>query len=133
MTAEAPQLLTITITDRDGRDPETVDARHTATPGLAVHPARHNDGWTLTHVPTGRCAGWWAEDEDPGRAMACGAALGALGPWGSPHPGALPLRDAWPVVLEFGGWVPDSHGTWWCLEAGELAEIVFEGDAAVSR
>jgi hypothetical protein len=128
MTTEAVSFR-ITITDRDGGRPATVDAEQ-ASPGLAVHAAKDSDGWTLTHVPTGRAAGWWP-DGPRSRAMACARALGELGDWAGADLERLPLRDAWLVLLEYGAWVPTRDAArYWSLEGGELVSVFVTGEAA---
>jgi hypothetical protein len=128
MTTEAPPFR-ITITDRDGSNPATVEAEM-AAPGLAVHAAKGADGWTLTHVPTGRAAGWWPEASHRARAMACARALGGIGDWAGADTERLPLRDAWLVLLEHGAWVPTRDpARYRCIEGGELITVTCTGDA----
>lgn len=131
MTTDAGTFR-ITITNRDGSNPLTVDAA-LAAPGLAVHAAKDADGWTLTHVPTGRCAGWWPEGPRA-RAMACGRALAGIGDWAGADLERLPLRDAWLVLLEHGAWVPTRDPSrYWSLEGGELVKVVCAGEAAAAE
>lgn len=121
--------IRITITDRDGSNPLTVDAA-LAAPGVAVHAAKDADGWVITHVPTGRAAAWWP-DGPPARAAACARALAGIGDWSGADLGRLPLRDAWLVLLEHGAWVPTRDpDRYWSLEGGELVKVTCTGEEA---
>lgn len=90
----------ITVASESGA-PRRVMATPTGVPGLAIHHAATTVGWCITHVPTGRSAGWWPRG-DPEQALAAAKALGRLGDWDTADLSRLPAGGA-SVVLGWGG------------------------------
>jgi hypothetical protein len=124
---EIGSMFTLTITDRDDANPVAVEAELVA-PGLAVHAAKGmHDGWALTHVPTGRMAGWWP-DGPRQAAVACGRALPGVGDWDTADLRALPLAATPPLILEHGGWLPTKDpAEYWALERGKRIRVSVVG------
>lgn len=87
-------------------------------------------GWTLTHEPSGRCAGWWPE-ESRHQAFACAQALGRLADWTTTDLHKLVTREIWKTILGCGGWAPTRTGRWYKLnDAGDVTLAIFPEEAA---
>ena len=91
----------ITIRQMRGGTAE-VDVIDSGVPGLVVHAAHGAGGWTLTHVPTGRLAGWWPKGS-PDQVIDCALALGRCGDWDSID--APATADAAATIMSHGGFI----------------------------
>jgi hypothetical protein len=119
----------IAIPTSDGASTQ-VAVSDTGIPGLVVHAALSASGWTLTHEPSGRCAGWWPEGSTD-QAFACARALGRLADWQTTDLRELATRKFWKIILGCGGWAPTRSGQWYKLDdAGDVTLAISAEEAA---
>jgi hypothetical protein len=97
--------LRVTVHRVHGQD--EIDAYPTPVPGLVIHEALGEDGWSLTHVRSGTQIARFA---DPEAALACAIDLGPLGDWTNPLDWGALRRPAWAIVTRWHMLPPNPAG-----------------------